>query len=179
MIEIIVQDLGWVTGEEDVIWDQCAHGTVVFRVNETTFVEPEDGNWTVSATGLYLLRTLSFDHTLENSVAEGSFLFPCCAFNAWPIEDNKEFKVLLCSGCSQGIDIAVRHVAGKVHLEAEDKVEQVTETEWRQAVLAFVRQVEGLYASCTPKIYIDDEFDRKGWQAFWQEWRERIDKINL
>lgn len=171
MIELTIQNLCWINGETDDPEDHCAHGRVIFRVGETTFVEPEDGDWTVNATGLYLLRTLSFDHTIENSVAEGNFLFPCCAFNVWPIKE--KFKVL-CMGCPQGIDVEVRHIVGKVHLEAENKVEQVTEAEWREAVMAFVRQIENFYASCTPKVAIDDEFDRMGWQAFWQEWRGRI-----
>jgi hypothetical protein len=76
-------------------------------------------------------------------------------------------------GCSNGVDIEVRHCSGNVRLTAEDKVAQVTEAEWQQAVISFVRQVEDFYVSCSPKITIDDEYDRKGWHAFWQEWRER------
>jgi len=69
--------------------------------------------------------------------------------------------------------VLFRSSLGNVHLIAEDKAVQVTEAEWQQAVISFIRQVEDFYTSCSPKITIDDEFDRKGWQAFWQEWQER------
>ena len=65
--------------------DLCAHGTVEFSVDGVLLVTPEDGEWTVSATGLYLLRTLTDDHTPEASVCEGNLLFPCCAFSVWPL----------------------------------------------------------------------------------------------
>lgn len=80
MINLVVQGFQWIKGEDDDPDDQCAHGRVLFQINNTTFVKPEDGIWTVSASALYLLRTLSENHTIENPVAETNFLFPCCGF---------------------------------------------------------------------------------------------------
>lgn len=172
MITLTAHDLCWINGDADDPSDYCAHGKVEFRVNESVFIKPEDGEWTVSGAALYLLRTLTYDHTLEDPVAEGNLLFPCCAFNVYPIQE--KFEVVL-SGCPNGIDIAVRHSEGRVHLTAGERVEIVTELEWKSAVLTFARQIEEFYTRCSPKAEIDDEYERQGWAAFWREWRERVD----
>jgi hypothetical protein len=76
MITLVAQNLQWIRGVTDDPQDQCAHGQVEFSVNNTEFVKPEDGILTVSAAGLFLLRTLSHNHTSTDSVAEGNLLFP-------------------------------------------------------------------------------------------------------
>lgn len=171
MITLAAHDLCWVNGAADDPHDQCAHGKVEFRVGQTAFIAPDDSEWTVSGAGLYLLRTLSFDHTPEDSVAETNFLFPCCAFSVWPQEGR--FNVL-CMGCPRGIDVSVRHAEGNVHLTAGRHDEWVSEAVWRTAVLGFVKQIEDFYSACSPKAPIDDDYDRAGWATFWQEWRDRV-----
>jgi hypothetical protein len=61
--------------------DHCVHGRVLFTINNIEFIKPEDGVWTISASALYLLRTITEDHTIENPVSEINFLFPCCGFS--------------------------------------------------------------------------------------------------
>lgn len=61
--------------------DQCAHGKVILSVEGQDFVTPQDGEITVSAAALNLLRTVDHDHTRERPVSEGGQLFPCCGFN--------------------------------------------------------------------------------------------------
>jgi hypothetical protein len=175
MITLKAHDLTWIKGTSDDPKDYCAHSHVEFRVNGTTFVKPEDGRWTVSATALYLLRTLSFDHTVKNSLAEGNFLFPCCAFSVWPIKDKFE---VICMGCPNGVDIEVRHREGKVILSSPAGNETVTESEWTHTVLYFVSTVRSFYDMSSPKIKIEDEFDYKGWKAFWEEWEQRVANVN-
>ncbi len=170
MIELKVQDFQWVKGSEDDPQDQCAHGRVQLKINNTEFVKPEDGIWTVSASALYLLRTLSENHTVENPVSEGNFLFPCCGFNVWL--RGIRFKVL-CMGCPNGVDVEVLHHDDMILIRSSTGSERVPKSEWASAVLGFVDSVRDFYRASLPKITIDDEFDRQGWAAFWQEWSER------
>ena len=85
MIRLLVRDFQWIKGMNDDPGDQCAHGRVILNVNDTEFVKPEDGIWTISASALYLLRTLSENHTAENSVAESNFLFSVVRHLEWII----------------------------------------------------------------------------------------------
>jgi hypothetical protein len=170
MITLIAHDLCWIKGSLDDSADQCAHAHVEFHVNGTTFLSPKDGEWTVSAAALYLLRTITLDHSESNPIAEGNFLFPCCAFNAWPIQER--FKVV-CIGCTHGIDINITHSGDSVVIESDKGKELVSEFEWRDAVLAFVKQVREFYDRSSPKDNLNDEFDREGWVRFWSEWNER------
>lgn len=170
MIRLAIQDFQWARGPEDDPEDQCAHGRVQFRVNDTEFVKPEGGIWTVSASALYLLRTLSENHTTEKSVAEGNFLFPCCGFNVWPI--GNQFKVM-CLGCNNGIDLEIIHKEETVSIISSVGFEIVNKLEWINAVLNFSDSVRKYYQSSLPKVDIEDVFDYLGWVAFWQEWDER------
>ena len=83
MLRLLAHDLCWINGAVDDPLDQCAHGKVEFTVNGDSLVKPQDGDWTVSATALYLLRSPSDEHTWANPMAESNFLFPHCGFNVW------------------------------------------------------------------------------------------------
>ena len=170
MIILSIQEFQWINGPDDDPGDQCAHGRVLFRVNDTEFIKPEDGIWTVSASALYLLRTLSENHTVDHSVAEGNFLFPHCGFHVWL--SGERFKVM-CMGCSNGIDLEITHHKGVVAIKSVVSSEIVPESEWTRAVLAFADSVEKFYQSSLPKAAIEDKIERQGWTAFWQEWDER------
>ncbi len=74
MIKLNAHDLCWIQSTADDPKDQCAHGSVEFSCDGIPIIEPDDGEWTVSAAGLYLLRTITDDHTPELSVAESNFL---------------------------------------------------------------------------------------------------------
>jgi hypothetical protein len=169
MIKLEIHELQWINGSADDPKDQCAHGRVNFEVNGTVFVKPEDGLWTVSAAGLYLLRSLSEDHTPSNSIADG-FLFPCCGFDVWLI--GTRFKVV-CIGCPSGIDVSITHTNGEVVLHSPSGTESLSSSAWREAVLAFVSKVRNFYQVSSPKEAIQDELGKPGWAAFWQEWDER------
>jgi hypothetical protein len=169
MIKLLVQELQWIKGSKDDPEDHCAHGRVFFTVNETEFVKPDDGVWTVSASALYLLRTLTENHTAENSVADG-YLFPCCGFVVLPI--GGRFKVL-CLGCMNGIELEIIHQVDTVTINSSAGSEVVPKTEWTRAVLDFTDSVRQFYRSSLPKVAIEDEIDKLGWATFWQEWDER------
>ena len=172
MITLEALDLQWVHGPEDDPEDQCAHGRVRFELNETVFVTPQDGQWTVSAAALYLLRTLELSHTKDQRVAEANFLFPCCGFTVWPDEGSR-FGVT-CMGCLSGIDLEVIHEDDHVRISAEDgRAETVTLEEWSAAVIRFADQVRGYHDESSPKRQPEDDDDREGWSLFWREWETR------
>lgn len=170
MIVLQVTEPGWIRGPADDPDDQCAHGRVTLTVNGRNLVSPHDGVWTVSAAGLYLLRTISSDHGMGASVADDNFLFPCCGFNAWLLP---EYGRVVCIGCMEGIDIEVIHNDGLIELRYQDFIECVNEDQWTRAVLGFAKQIRQFYQESTEKSYIVDDFDRTGWGAFWQEWSDR------
>ncbi len=174
-VELEARDLQWVKGEGDDPTDHCAHGRVKFRVNETTFVEPADNVWTLSASALYLLRTLEDSHVHPDDVTQGNQLFPCCGFNVWPTNEGK--YRLFCLGCPNGIDIYVTLQNNQVTIQSLDgKSETIAFREWMDAVFGFADRVLAFYNTSSPKIEHEDELDRNGWIEFWKEWDMRRNK---
>jgi hypothetical protein len=173
MIKLLVQGFQWVKGPEDDPNDQCAHGRVLFKINDTEFVKPQDGVWTVSASALYLLRTLSENHSVEDSVAEGNFLFPCCAFTVWL--SGTRFPVMSL-GCNNGVNLEILHQGEMITVRSAAGSEKVPKSEWVTAVLDFASSVRGFYRASQLKVPIEDEYESQGWAAFWKEWDERYER---
>jgi hypothetical protein len=49
--------------------DLCAHSPVDFRIGGDRLLSPEDGDWTVSASAVYLFRTLERQHNNTTAAA--------------------------------------------------------------------------------------------------------------
>lgn len=64
-------DFQWITGAADDPEDLCLHGSVRVHIGDTVL---EDVG-TVSATALYLLKSLTEDHKMN---AEDVQMIPCC-----------------------------------------------------------------------------------------------------
>jgi len=167
MIRLSIKDLGWQDADMDDSLDRCAHGRVHLEIDETTLVRLEEGPWTLTAAALFLLRTLTDDHTPELPVAEASQLFPCCGFNV--AKASSRYPVV-CFGCPNGVDVWVRHAHGQLSLIRGDLMATVPLREWRFAVHAFADEVARLHSRSTPKARIAEEVDREAWAAFWREW---------
>lgn len=165
-------DPHWLESEDDPRDDQCAHGHVRFEIDGTILVSREDGELTLSAAALFLLRTLEHDHTAQSPVTEGSQLFPCCGFNVWLCGDRFPVMIL---GCPTGVDVEVRHVDGLVEFARGAKRAHVVLPEWERAVLSFVSSVEEFYSRSKVRNPIQNPEDAEGWEAFWGEWRARRD----
>lgn len=175
MITLQIIKPHWINDNMDDPKDQCSHGHIQFTINSVPYISIEDGDWTTSAAGLFLLRTVEEDHTKENPVSGGNFLIPCCGFSIWPMESGRYSCSVV--GCNAGLDIEVRHESTKAQLTINEKKSIVDNREWAIAVLGFVEQVESFYGSCSTKVIIEDDLDRKGWDTFWNEWRQRKEKI--
>ena len=172
MIDLRPTSLRWVSETEDASWDQCAHGDVVFTIDSIPFATGERAeNVTVSAAALFLLRTLTDNHTAANPVAEGSQLFPCCGHTAIAVSGRFPVMVL---GCPSGIEVDVVHSAGMVTIRSEGgQVAAVSAAEWRDAVLGFVDEVQAFYDASPPRDPVDESTGHDDWPVFWQEWRDR------
>ena len=163
MFSIQIDQLYWINKDTDDPDDLCLHGDVVVHIGNERFAE----DCTVSAAALYLLKTLSENHV----IGEDNQMLPCCGFFLIPNETNDTVSI---SGCSNGIDWTVIHI--------KDGVEIITESgnttfigldEYKRVVFDFVDRVQEYYDHCSPKKVPVDDYEKRGYIAFWNEWRRR------
>lgn len=156
-------DLCWIDGSADNADDLCLHGHAVAYIGD----ERVEFDATVSATALYLLKTLTEEHIIH----EDNQMLPCCGHFYIPDENLENVTI---SGCNKGIDWTVKHSGGDVVLILENGTEvTVPLEEYRQEVYKFADKIEDYYKRCTPKNVPDNKFERDGYTAFWKEWHRR------
>ena len=164
MFQIDVDELEWIDGKADNPEDLCAHGHVVVRIGEEVF----EYFATVSASALYLLKSISEDHIL----GEEEQMLPCCGFSIYARDEKLDTVDII--GCSNGIDWSVFHRENQVRIVTLSGKETILPlSEYRQIVYQFVDIVEAFYQRCSPKIRPQDKIDRDGYIAFWNEWHRR------
>lgn len=143
--------------------DLCLHGHAVARIADQTL----EYDATVSATALYLLKSLTEDHIMYQDIQ----MLPCCGHTLIANEDLSEVVI---SGCPNGIDWSVIHNDDIVVLELEDGTkDHISLDEYRAEVFRFADMIEDFYKACTPKVLPDEPFFRDGYIAFWNEWHKR------
>ncbi|GAB3638706.1 hypothetical protein GCM10027422_42960 [Hymenobacter arcticus] len=157
-------DLHWTQGGDDPD-DKCAHGHVLVRIGSEIVADATTLDVTVSATALYLLRSLAADYLPDMFPSQ---LLPCCG-HYWFLDNGPDVLIM---GCANGIDWTIMHVAGNLvrHTSAAGQEVLITENAYRRLVLAFADQVEQFYASSLPKNLPEDADDRQAYLAYWQEW---------
>jgi hypothetical protein len=108
----------------------------------------------------------------------GSQLIPCCGHFLMADENDDEFVIIL--GCPNGIDWRIRHIENnQIKHIAENGEEGIIGKEaYRKLIIEFASQVEKFYKESKPKEIPEDEFDKKGYEAFWKEWSILKQKIN-
>ena len=144
--------------------DLCLHGNAVATIGDR---ELEYEDCTVSATALYLLKTLTEDHIINHD----NQMLPCCGFC---LIANDDLTGVTISGCPNGIDWSVIHSGDSVRLILDDGYEiSIPMEQYREEVIRFADLIEGYYRTCPPKVLPEDEFDRNGYLAFWNEWHRR------
>lgn len=160
---IDVTELYWINGDMDDPEDLCLHGHAVAYIGG----EKLEYDCTVSATALYLLKTLTEDHIIH----EDNQMLPCCGH--FYIPDAKLENIVI-SGCDKGIDWTVRHNGSNVILTLENGTEvTIPLKKYRQEVYRFADKIENYYKSCSPQKLPEDKFDHDGYIAFWNEWHRR------
>jgi hypothetical protein len=158
--------LHWLNDTTDPA-DLCVHSPVEVLVNGMHLVKPEDGDCTVTAAALYLLRTLTRPHTRENPVAD--HLFPCCGIVVY----GGDASDTVITGCNGGDDFSVQQEGALVTLgRADGETSQVSFVDWRDAVYAFADEVQAFYDRSPPRRPHDD-YDAEYLRGFWREWARR------
>lgn len=143
--------------------DLCLHGHTIVHIGEKKL----EYDSTISATALYLLKTLTENHIINTD----NQLLPCCGFSFIP-NDTLDNVVIL--GCNNGIDWSVTHDGDTVIIELEDGTrENISIDEYKKKVFEFADKVETFYKSCAPKKIPKDKIDHDGYIAFWNEWHRR------
>lgn len=163
MFRIEVSNLCWIDGSADNPNDMCLHGHAMVCIGDR---KPEY-DACVSASALYMLKSLSEDHIIDKS----NQMLPCCGHFFVPDENLENVDI---SGCPYGIDWSVIHEGDNVKLVLDDGFEEtVPLNDYQKEVFAFADKIEDFYNSCSPKIMPEDDFERNGYIAFWNEWHRR------
>ncbi len=148
--------------------DLCLHGRVELRLGGLQVpADARQAECTVSATAIFLMRTLDSDHTKDEPVAD--HLLPCCGHGMYGLDRGKNVAII---GCPSGFNFWVQRQGDGVELKLEGGQREVfPAAEWRRAVLAFADAVARVYGESPPREPSGD--DGEGWTAFRREWRER------
>lgn len=164
IFKIDADQFSWIEGPEDDPHDLCLHGHVMVQIGNHSF----DDFGTVSATALYLLKSLTEDRMMNQDDIQ---MIPCCGFFWIPNADLSEVTII---GCDYGTDWSIIHCDGGVKITLPSGAEeQVDLSDYKAEVFRFVDKIEAYYNSCQPKIVPEDEFSRNGYVAFWNEWHRR------
>jgi len=153
----------WIHHADDDPDDLCLHGYVVVTIGNEQF----ETECTISAAALYHLKTLTENHFIDTE----NQMLPCCGLLLFPNDANDNVNI---SGCQNGIDWSVTHKNGGVEITTEHGIKTfVTMSEYQKQVFAFADFVKEVYDNCTQKNIPSNEFDRRGYIAFWNEWTRR------
>ncbi|MBN8672265.1 MAG: hypothetical protein J0L80_16395 [Chitinophagales bacterium] len=166
--ELKILRLHWLENTEEQI-DLCAHGEVFLRIGDEIVSDEQKGNWTLSSTALYLLRSL------DRNYRPGYYgqLLPCCGFSFLLGRDGE----VVISSCPNGIDWTIEHFDKKVcHTSEKGTKAIIGFDDYKLQVLNFVDEVETFYNRSEPKEIPTEEME--GYNAFWKEWKELRIKYN-
>ena len=161
MFSIKVSNLHWMEGINQAE-DLCLHGNAIAVIGDEVLQYDDE---TVSSTALYLLKSIRAKH----KIYESNQMLPCCGFFMIANEALSKVDII---GCPNGVDWSVLHENDNVILITETgKRTAIPIDEYRKTVFDFADLIESFYNSAEDKIIPEDEFDRKGYVAFWNEWR--------
>lgn len=164
--DIKILDLHWLKNIDDPT-DLCAHGHLYVKIGNQIVSDKEAGDWTISATALYLMRTIKSNYKANDFASQ---LLPCCGH--FMLLEEKTNKLLII-GCPSGIDWTIVHQDNKVKHITDNGQEAVLDIqEYKTLVFNFADQVEQFYKDSAPKNIPDDESDKHAYLTFWKEWRE-------
>ena len=161
---IEAEKLYWISNDgNDDPKDFCLHGEVIVKIGEEVFsYDP-----TVSASALYLLRTLSDNHIINTKEP----ILPCCGHFMIPSDDLNSVNI---SGCNNGVDWSVIHENGNIKLITEAGNTTFIDIDiYKEEIYAFTDKIEDFFKKSSPKIFSETEtFERDAYTAFWNEWHK-------
>jgi hypothetical protein len=166
LFEIKLLNIHWLNNEKEVqLADLCAHGNVYVKINNEILSDIDTNVWTISVTGLYLLRTLTQNYTPS---IWSNYLLPCCGH--FFIKENEEPVIIL--GCDIGIDWTIIHEKdNKIkHISQEGSIAIIDKNSYREMILEFTDKIENFYKRSIKRNIFDDNYQKEGYEAFWAEW---------
>ena len=101
--KISISNLHWINGSLDYPSDLCLHGDAVAYIGKK---KVSFKGATVSATALYLLKSITENHYPSNDGEEVQML-PCCGFNMYPDSDLQNVSIM---GCPNGKDLHSKYI---------------------------------------------------------------------
>lgn len=143
--------------------DLCLHGNVFIQIVDHVLDDGKVDQWTVSAGALRLLRSVVENHYAGSE----EHLMPCCGHFMIPSDDLQTVNI---SGCPNGLDFTVLHKDNTVELITDKNSISIPFDEYKNTVLKVAEEVELFYHDSPPKK-LDNDFDKEGYQAFWNEWQ--------
>ena len=167
VFKIKADQLAWIGGAADDPQDRCLHGHVTVQFGDTVL----EDHGTVSATALYLLKTLTDNKIMASYDIQ---MIPCCGHFLIANADLTEVQI---SGCDTGTDWSTIHEGNAVRFILPSGQEEVVSLrDYQYEVLDFAIRAKQFYDACTPKELPENEFDRNGHVAFWNEWQRRYNE---
>lgn len=168
--DIKIVDLHWIKHVDDPA-DLCAHGHVFVKIGDEVVSDQDSPGITISSTALYLMRTIKGNYKKNDYASQ---LLPCCGHFFMADEENDAVNIM---GCPNGIDWTIIHTRdGKVkHITESGQEAIIDEEAYKKIVLDFADQVERFYQASLPKTIPTGDSDKRGYLAFWKEWRRLRD----
>ncbi|WP_105620076.1 hypothetical protein [Vallitalea okinawensis] len=132
MFDIKIKRLYWIDEQQDNPDDLCLHGDLEVKIGEECYTE----SCTVSATGLYLLKSITEEHILGEDLQ----MLPCCGYFLIANEDLTEVNI---SGCSNGLDWTILHKDNYVLLITKSGAEtKIRLSNYKEKVFDFADEIE-------------------------------------
>lgn len=163
MFKIDVYDMHWLYELSNKEEDLCLHGHAIAFIGTKKL----EYDATVSATALYLLKSLTENHIMN----EDNQMLPCCGFFLMADEALENVSII---GCRNGIDWSIIHEGENIKLILEDGYQTIIPLhQYKKEVFSFADKVEAFYKASPPRKLPKNEFDKNGYITFWKEWHRR------
>ena len=164
MFDMKMTRLHWICDD-----DLCLHGDVTIKIGEEDIYVSDI---TLSASALYLLKTLTEDHR----IGESNQMVPCCGNFIVPDEDFNNVKIY---GCPNGEDWSVIHKNGHIELIRESgQTTEIPYDRYEEVVHSIVNQVKDYYMQSVPRSMPEEVDEQEGYVSFWNEWAIRNHQLS-
>lgn len=166
--EIKIIDKHWIKNEGDDPEDLCLHGHLFLKIGDKVLSDKDTFDVTLSSAALHLMRTIESDYEKDDYSSQ---LIAHCGYFIIAEEDKDS---IIIEGCNEGTDWTVTHPNNSTvkHTLFSGEEVVIDKEEYKKIIFAFADEVERFYADSQEKILPDDDFTRKGYTAFWKEWKK-------
>lgn len=162
----------WINEESECKSDLCSHGLLYLEIGDQIISDEKEDDWTISTTGLMLLRTINTEHTVDES---------------YPIVQHCGQLGMI--GCPISIDWTVIHKGGNVIIKDVKKypstdIKDVIEYEASKIVIERKKYIREVVRFCDAiKFFFEgqekefkSDYEKEEWTGFWNEFDKLLDK---